>query len=45
MAFARLGTRALRPVFDDLGEAVSYDDLKILRLRYLIDIQSDGFPP
>jgi ATP-dependent DNA helicase RecQ len=44
MTFARLGTRALRPVFDDLGGAISFDDLKVLRLRYLIDIQSDGFP-
>jgi ATP-dependent DNA helicase RecQ len=45
MSFARLGTTALRPVFDDLGGMVSYEDLKVLRLRYLIGIRPDGFPP
>jgi ATP-dependent DNA helicase RecQ len=45
MAFARLGTRALKPVFEDLGGTISYDDLKIARLSYFIDNHSDGFPP
>ena len=31
-AFAEHGTDFLRPVFDALGERVSYDDLKIMRL-------------
>jgi ATP-dependent DNA helicase RecQ len=34
-AFERLGTERLRPVFDDLHENVSYDELKILRVHYL----------
>ncbi len=31
-AFAELGTDFLRPVFEAMGETVSYDELKILRL-------------
>jgi len=31
-AFGELGTDFLRPVFEMLGETVSYDDLKIMRL-------------
>ncbi|MEW5869762.1 MAG: DNA helicase RecQ [Chloroflexota bacterium] len=34
-AFAELGAAFLRPVFDALGGAVSFDDLHILRLHYL----------
>ncbi len=34
-AFASLGAERLRPVFDALGEAVNYDELKLLRLYYL----------
>lgn len=56
-AFASLGTRALKPVFDALEGSVSYDELRILRLRYLASLNpeatptseslppSDGFPP
>ena len=35
-AFAENGTAYLRLIFDALGEAVSYDDIKLLRLQYLI---------
>lgn len=34
-AFAAQGTEHLRPVFEALGEAISYDELRILRLYYL----------
>ncbi len=34
-AFAELGPDYLRPIFDALNGAVSYDDLKILRLVYI----------
>ena len=34
-AFDELGTIALKPVFDRLGGALSYDELRILRLGYL----------
>ncbi len=34
-AFAELGTEYLRPVFDALGETISFDELRILRLYYL----------
>ncbi len=34
-AFEQLGSKFLRPVFDQLGGTVSYDDLKILRLHFL----------
>ncbi len=33
--FAELGPNYLRPIFDALNGAVSYDDLKILRLVYI----------
>ena len=33
-AFAQLGAEFLKPVFDELNGAVSYDDLKILRVHY-----------
>ncbi len=39
-AFAELGTRALRPVFDQLQGEVSYDDLHLLRL-YLLSSQKE----
>jgi len=35
-AFDQCGSEYLKPVFDVLNGAVSYDDLKILRLYYLI---------
>jgi ATP-dependent DNA helicase RecQ len=34
-AFDELGTAFLKPIFDRLGEAVTYDELRILRLMYL----------
>jgi ATP-dependent DNA helicase RecQ len=34
-AFDRLGTDYLRPVFDELEEKVSYDDLHLIRLHYV----------
>jgi ATP-dependent DNA helicase RecQ len=34
-AFEELGAERLKPVFDRLNGAVSYDELKILRLHYL----------
>ena len=40
-AFAKLGTRALKPVFMHLNETVSYDDLKILRLVALCQSDSE----
>ena len=36
-AFTVEGADRLKPVFDRLYEAVSYDELKILRLYFLID--------
>ena len=34
-AFEQLGSKFLKPVFEQLGGAVTYDDLKILRLHFL----------
>ena len=34
-AFEQLGTKYLKPVFEQLGGTVTYDDLKILRLYFL----------
>ena len=34
-SFSRLGTNLLRPIFDDLNETISYDELKIVRLYVL----------
>ena len=34
-AFEQLGTEFLKPVFDELNGAVSYDDLKVLRVHFL----------
>ena len=34
-AFEQLGSKYLKPVFEQLGGAVTYDDLKILRLHFL----------
>ena len=39
-AFDELGTAYLKPIFDKLEGAVNYDELKILRLMYLIDKQA-----
>ena len=33
--FKKLGANRLKPVFEELGGTVSYDELKILRLHYL----------
>jgi ATP-dependent DNA helicase RecQ len=35
-AFAEQGTAFLKPIFDRLNGAVSYEDLKILRILYLV---------
>ena len=34
--FAELGDQALKPVFDALGQTVSYDELHLLRLVYRV---------
>ncbi len=34
-AFERLGTRYLKPVYETFGQAISYDQLQILRICYL----------
>lgn len=34
-AFAQLGSKFLKPVFEQLGGTVSYDNLKIVRLHFL----------
>jgi ATP-dependent DNA helicase RecQ len=34
-SFEQLGSKYLKPVFEQLGGAVTYDDLKILRLHFL----------
>lgn len=34
-AFEQLGSQYLKPVFEQLGGAITYDDLKILRLHFL----------
>jgi ATP-dependent DNA helicase RecQ len=39
-AFKELGTALLKPVFDKLNGTVNYEDLKILRLLYLVDQRS-----
>jgi ATP-dependent DNA helicase RecQ len=43
--FEKLGARALKPVFEALGGAVSYEDLKVMRLRFMTQTGEDGFPP
>ena len=35
-AFDEVGTAMLKPVFDKLDGAINYDDLKVLRLMYLV---------
>ncbi|VAX28139.1 ATP-dependent DNA helicase RecQ [hydrothermal vent metagenome] len=35
-AFEQLGVNSLRPIFDELEETVTYDDLHILRICYMI---------
>ncbi len=34
-AFDKLGTEYLKPVFDELGGAINYDQLRILRLHFI----------
>ena len=36
-AFNSLGTEFLKPVYEELGGAVNYDDLKVLRIHYLVN--------
>jgi ATP-dependent DNA helicase RecQ len=43
-AFEQLGSKYLKPVFEQLGGAVSYDDLKILRLHFLSTIHLNAQP-
>jgi hypothetical protein len=38
-AFDELSPMALRPIFDKMSGALTYDELKILRLMYLISNQ------
>jgi ATP-dependent DNA helicase RecQ len=38
VAFADLGPEFLRPVFDALGEQVSYEELHVMRLYYLCQL-------
>ena len=40
-AFDELSAMYLKPVFDKLNGALNYDELKILRLLYLIDKQGN----
>jgi hypothetical protein len=40
-AFEKLGADRLRPVFDKLSGAVSFDDLKILRLHHLSTLKHE----
>ncbi len=35
VSFKKLGTERLKPVYEELGGMISYDELKILRLLYL----------
>lgn len=45
-AFAEQGTEYLRPVFEALGEAISYDELRIVRLHYLsLQAENRGMNP
>jgi ATP-dependent DNA helicase RecQ len=36
-AFDRFGAERLRPVFEACNEAINYNELKLLRLHYLIE--------
>ncbi|NOX64582.1 MAG: RecQ family ATP-dependent DNA helicase, partial [Chlorobi bacterium] len=38
IAFEKLGANSLKPIFDELEETVSYDDLHILRICFLTKI-------
>jgi len=40
-AFDQFGTERLKPIFDALNEQVSYDDLHLLRLYYLVENQEE----
>lgn len=42
--FTALGTDALKPVFEAMGGAVTYEDLHILRLCYLMETASESNP-
>ena len=39
-AFEKLETDFLKPVFDELKETITYDDLRILRICYIKDRKS-----
>ncbi len=41
-AFDELGTNYLKPVFDKLNGTLSYDELKILRMLYLVSHQDNN---
>jgi hypothetical protein len=41
-AFGELSPTFLKPVFDKLGGVLSYDDLKILRMLYMISHQTNN---
>ena len=44
-AFETLGIEYLKPVYEWLGGAVNYDDLKILRVYFLSNRSGKGFEP
>ena len=43
-AFKKLGAERLKPVFEELGGTISYDELKILRLHYLSHLTNPKIP-
>ncbi|HSJ87586.1 MAG TPA: DNA helicase RecQ [Anaerolineales bacterium] len=42
-AFEELGTTFLRPVFDKLNSSLNYDELKVLRLLYMISTAPESY--
>ena len=44
-AFEELGPNFLKPVFDKLNGEISYDELKILRMLYLVSKQEPTSAP
>jgi ATP-dependent DNA helicase RecQ len=40
VAFKKLGAERLKPVYEELGGMISYDELKILRLHYLSSLNT-----
>ena len=39
-AFKKLGAERLKPIYEELGGTISYDELKILRLHYLSSLNT-----